>query len=173
MLKNILSIIICIFVIGASESIYAQTTNFKSYAVLVSGIAKNFRWPNYQGDFEIVVFGNSKVYHELLSMTHQKKIEGMDIKVTMTDKIFDIDAPKIIYLSDGKSSMLNEITQKVVGKPIMVICEREGLFKKGAGMSFIINTNNQLRLDINETDLLERNIKAPYNMILMLANEKI
>jgi hypothetical protein len=173
MLKSIKNIIAITVFLGCFEFANAQTTNFKSYAVLVSGIAKNFQWPANQGDFEIMVFGNSRVYNELLSLINQKKIEGVEVKVSNTDKIFDIDSPKIIYLSDGKSSMLNEIIARAQGKPIVIIAEREGLFKRGAGMSFVINSSNQLRLDINETDLVKRNIKAPINVLMMLANEKI
>jgi hypothetical protein len=167
------NVIVIIVFLGCFEIVNAQTTNYKSYAVLVSGIAKNFQWPANQLDFEIIVFGNSKVYNELLPLINQKKIEGVEVKVTTTDKIFDINSPKIIYLSDGKSSMLNEIMVRTQGKPIVIIAEREGLFKRGAGMSFVINPSNQLRLDINETDLINRNIKAPINVLMMLANEKI
>lgn len=156
-----------------SQEALAQTTNYKSYAILVSGIAKNFRWPDYSGNFEIMVFGNSKVIPELEAINSQKKVEGLDIVVTNSENLSDIDSPKIIYLSDGKSSMLSEIAAKVSEKPTVIISEREGLFKKGAEMSFVINSQNQLRLDINQSGLSKKNIKVPTSVLTMLVNEKI
>jgi hypothetical protein len=172
-MQYIKPILLLTLLTGCFEIACSQTTNFKNYAVLVSGIARNFQWPDHQGHFEILVFGNSRVYNELMTLIDQKKIDGIDVKIIHTDKVIDIDSPRIIYLSDGRSSMLSDIMAKVEGKPTMIITEREGLFKRGAGMSFVINNSNQLRLDINETDLLKRNIKAPINVVMMLANDKI
>jgi hypothetical protein len=173
MFNTVKPIILLVVFTACFQLANAQTTNFKNYAILISGIARNFHWPDSKDEFEIMVFGNSKVYNELLPLIDQKKIEGVEVKITQSDKIIDIESPKIIYLSDGRSSLLQDIMAKVEGKPTMVIAEREGLFKRGAGMSFVINSNNQLRLDINETDLSNRKIKAPINVIMMLSNQKI
>lgn len=168
---GILTLVAFIFVGGGMAT--AQTTNYKSYAILVLGIAKNVYWPDYKGDFEIMVVGSPKMYEELAVLSNQKKIEGSDIKITLSDKAEDIGMPRIIYLADSRSSLLNDVVVKIKDQPALIIAEREGLFKKGAGMSFVINENNQLRLDINLTDIERRQLKAPANVIAMLANEKI
>jgi hypothetical protein len=50
------------------------------------------------------------------------------------------------------------------GKSVMIISEREGLFKKGAGFSFILMDNGTLRCDINNTDLEKRQIRVSKNL---------
>jgi hypothetical protein len=47
---------------------------------------------------------------------------------------------------------------------VMVIAEREGLYKKGAGFSFVILDNNTLRYDINSTENEKRQIKVSHSL---------
>jgi len=46
----------------------------------------------------------------------------------------------------------------------MIISEREGLHKKGAGFSFVVMENGTLRCDINNTELEKRQIKLSKNL---------
>ncbi|HEY8935251.1 MAG TPA: YfiR family protein, partial [Cyclobacteriaceae bacterium] len=89
-----------------------------------------------------------------------KMINGLPVRVTQTENITDIDNQEVVYLSDGKSSLLDDLLKSIAHKSIMVITEREGLFKKGAGFSFILTDNNTLRFDINNTELEKRQIKV-------------
>jgi hypothetical protein len=78
----------------------------------------------------------------------------------------------IVYVSDGKSSSLDDVLKTKHGKPVMVITEREGLFKKGAGLSFVVLDNSTLRFDINNTELEKRQIKISKSLTA-LANSII
>jgi hypothetical protein len=60
--------------------------------------------------------------------------------------------------------MIDEVLKATAGKSIMIVTEREGLHKKGAGFSFFVNENNNLRFDINNTELEKRNIKVAKNL---------
>ena len=75
-------------------------------------------------------------------------------------------------MAGGKSSELAELLKKLEGKPVMIIAEREGLFKKGANFSFVVLDNNMLRFDINKKELESHQIKISKNLI-SLANETI
>lgn len=150
----------------------AQTTNYQVYSVFVVSIAKYSSWPQSDAkDFKIIVLGKSKVYEELLKATVNKDIQGRKILIQQTEEI-PRDEPQIIYVSDGRSSQLNELMKAFSGKPVMIIAEREGLFKKGANFSFVVLENNALRFDINRKELENRQIKISQNLI-SLANETI
>jgi hypothetical protein len=127
-------------------------------------IAKYSVWPPSGTEFQITVFGKSKVYDELIKLSGNKTINGMAMKVNQTENVNDLGRQQIIYLSDNKSGSLDEILKITQGKSIMVITEREGLFKKGAGFSFVLLDNNTLRFDINNTDLEKRQIKVSKNL---------
>lgn len=160
-----------LLITGLSFSSAAQTTNYQVYALFVINIAKYSSWPNLEGDFYITVFGKSKAYDELMKQ-HGKNVNGHVIRVTQVDNVREIGQPHILYLPDGKSSSLDDILKVTDGKATMVISEREGLYKKGAGFSFVIMENSTLRYDINNTELEKRQIKVSKNLS-GLANSSI
>ncbi len=148
----------------ASFAAGAQTTNYQVHSLFVLNIAKYSEWPTADAEFHIVVFGKSKMYDELIKLTTGKNINGHTIKVTQAEAVTDIGSANIIFLADGKSGNLDEIIKATEGKSIMIIAEREGLHKKGAGFSFMLTENNTLRYDINNSVLARRNIKVSKNL---------
>jgi hypothetical protein len=156
-------VIVTAMVLGAVHA-KGQTTNYQVHSLFVINIAKYSTWPAHGGDFQVTVFGKSKVFDELVKQSTGKHINGQPIKVVQADNLTEIGSPQIIYLADGKSSALDEILKATEGKSVLIIAEREGLFKKGAGFSFIILDNNTLRYDINGTEIEKRQIKVSKNL---------
>jgi hypothetical protein len=146
-----------------SVSLQAQTTNYQVYSLYVVNIAKYSSWPAVNGEFKITVLGKSKVYEEL-SKQNGKVVNGHTMKINQVDDISKIDQPQIIYLADGKSSALDDLIKMTEGKSVMIICEREGLHKRGAGFSFVVMENGTLRCDINASELEKRQIKLSKNL---------
>jgi RNA-binding protein YhbY len=168
---NRIKIIVIALIWMLSLSVSAQTTNYQVYSLFVVNIARYSSWPNASTDMEITIIGKSKVYEELLKQ-NGKNVNGRIIKVKQVENITDIGQPNILYVADGKSGAIDKILETIEGKPVLVIGEREGLFKKGAGFSFVILDNNTLRYDINNTDLEKRQIKLSKNLS-SLANVSI
>ena len=146
-----------------SVTVKAQTTNYQVYSLYVVNIAKYSSWPSVPGEFNITVFGKSKVYDELLKQ-NGKIVNGHAVKVKQAESVDDIGEPQIIYLADGKSSALDELLKATDGKSVMIISEREGLHKRGAGFSFVVMENGTLRCDINNTELEKRQIRISKNL---------
>jgi hypothetical protein len=152
---------------------YAQTTNHQVYAVFVVSIAKYSSWPETEAkEFKITVLGKSKVYEELTKATANKDIHGKKIIVTQTVDIQSVSDSQIVYLPDGNSSQLMELQKFITGKSVMIIAEREGLFKKGASFSFVVLDNNTLRFDINRKESESHQIRISQSLS-SLANEVI
>jgi hypothetical protein len=103
-------------------------------------------------------------FDELTKIVAGKNVNGLTIKVIQADDIAGIANAQMVFLADGKSGDLNEILKATESKPVMVIAEREGLFKKGAGFSFVLMDNNTLRYDINHAELEKRQIKVSKNL---------
>lgn len=145
-------------------STQAQTTNYQAYSVFVYGMTKYMSWPSSnKTEFTIVVFGKSKVYDEMMKGLSGKTVNGLMIKIVQAEDITSVGEPHILYVSEGKSGQLDEIKRTTSGKAVLIIGEREGLHKKGAGMSFIA-IDNKLRIDINNGELTGRNIKTSTQM---------
>ncbi|MBA4056545.1 MAG: hypothetical protein C0490_17655 [Marivirga sp.] len=148
-----------------------QTTNYQVYALFVVNIVKYSSFPNPGNELQIAVYGKSKVYDELLKQ-NGKNVNGHNLKTFQAESITDLNQAQVIYLADGRSAALDEIVKATEGKPVLIICEREGLFKKGAGFSFMITENSTLRFDINNTELEKRLIKISKSLTA-LANSMI
>ena len=154
-----------------AQQAIAQTTNHPVYALYVVNIAKYSEWPNGVSELKISVLGKTKVYDELLKH-NGKTVNGHVLKVTQIEEITEIGDAHILYVADGRSGALSDVIVQTESKPLLIIGEREGLFKKGAGFSFIVMENNTLRFDINATQLEKRNIKVSKNLTT-LANSSI
>lgn len=154
----IIFIFLAVVFLGKASTATAQTTNYQVYALFVVNIAKYSEFPQLQGELEIVSYGKSKAYDELIKQ-NGKNVNGHALKVTLTEDLNALQKASVIYLADNRSSALDEIVKATEGKPVMIICEREGLFRKGAGLSFVITENNTLRFDVNSGELERRQIK--------------
>jgi len=161
-MKKALYTFLFIFCFAAAS--VAQTTNYQVYSVFVMSIARYSSWPTSAGDFKITVIGKSKVYDELLRVSQTKDVNGKKIVVTQAEDLSQIGDCNIVYVSDNKSSTLDEIAKKFEGKPVMIITEREGLYKKGASFSFVIIEESKLRFDINKSDLEKKQIKISQSL---------
>jgi hypothetical protein len=156
-MKNKISIVLLI--LSFSFAAQAQTTNYQAYSVFVFGISKYMQWPEYSNnEFLIVVVGKSKAYDEMAKGLTGRVMNGKPVKVVQADDYASLN-PQILYIPDGKSGMIDEVIKNTSGKPILIIGEREGLFKKGAGMSFIA-IDDKLRIDFNNKELTSRQIKV-------------
>ena len=148
-----------IFFTMVTVTAYTQTTNYSVHALYVFNIAKYSAWPAVNGELKVNVYGKTKAYDHLLKH-NGKNVNGHILKISQIENTQDIRDAHIVYLADSKSSVIDEVLAHTQGKSIMIIGEREGLFKKGAGFSFVILENNTLRFDINTTELEKRNIKV-------------
>jgi hypothetical protein len=148
----------------------AQTTNHQVYALFIVNIAKYSSWPTAHTEMQITVFGKTKVYDELMKQ-NGRNVNGT-VKISQVDEVGALGSPNIIYLADGKSGSLDDVLKAMEGKPVLIITEREGLYKRGAGFSFVVLENSTLRFDINSTDLEKRQIKVAKNLAA-LANATI
>jgi hypothetical protein len=171
-MKRMIKTLTVIAIVLGSVQAVAQTTNYQVHSLFVMNIAKYSTWPSQGSEFVITVFGKSKMYDELLKHSAGKSINGLPVKIVQTDNVDEIGNAKILLLADSKSSALDEVLKITEGKAIMVIAEREGLYKKGANFSFVVMDNNTLRFDMNNAVNEKRQIKVSHSLV-SLANSVI
>jgi hypothetical protein len=150
---------------------FGQTTNYHVFALYVVNIAKYSSWPNMNGELRVAVYGKTKVLEELMKQ-NGKVVNGSTLKVFQIEGPESLADAHIVYVADGKSNNVEELVTATIGKPVMIITEREGLHKKGAGFSFLITESNSLRFDMNHSELEKRAVKVSKS-ITTLANSSI
>src|SRR5690348_13539711 len=160
------------FLLCAALYVSAQTTNYQAYSVFVYGLSKYTSWPTAgKTEFTIAVLGKSKAYEEMVKAYAGKTISGLPMKVIQVDDLPASLEPQILYVSEGKSGLIETLSKQTEGKPVLILAEREGSHKKGATMSFIA-IDTKLRLDINAKELQHRQIKIS-TQLQALTNEVI
>lgn len=160
---KLLKIILFTGLVLAGYCANSQTTNYQVYSLYVINIARYTSWPSSTGELRVAVLGKSRVYEELLKH-NGKVVNGQTMKVMQVESAADIGDAHIVYVPDGKTSAFEDVFKKTSGQPVMIIGEREGLHKKGAGFSFVVMDNGTLRCDMNNTELEKRQIKVSKNL---------
>jgi hypothetical protein len=160
-----------IFVGLVSVGAFSQTTNYKAHTIFVFSIAKYSQWPaNDKGEFVITVLGKSKLYDELTSSSANHTISGKKISVIAVNDVSEIKETNMVVVSDGKSNSLPDLIKATANQPVMIITEREGLHKKGAGVSFFVNDAGKLNFDLNLTEMNKRTLTLSKSLTSLAAS---
>ena len=162
-------ILTIVLVLGAGkmDRAHAQDVDYKSYTLFLYNFMKYVEWPSTDGDFIIGVAGESPVKKELQELAKNKKAKGRQIVVISAVTPGDALLCNMIFIPSSKSVELKAILEKVKGKSVFVVAEREGLAKKGAGISFAVDDDDALKFDINKSTLDSQNLKIA-NILMQL-----
>ena len=164
-------LLLLIFVCLISSIVSAQTTNYKAHAIFLFSIAKYSQWPSGPGNqFTIVVLGKTKLYDELAATSANHSINGLKVSVVQADDVSEIKQPQMVLVADSKSSALTDLVKITANQPVMIVTEREGLHKKGAGVSFFVNDSGKLNFDLNLTEMNKRAITLSKSLSALAAS---
>ena len=128
----------------------AQNEMFK--ALFMYNFTKNVEWPAEmrQGDFVIVVLGDSPVIGELEKVAATKKVGQQNIVVKKAANVGAIDKCHILYLPEGKSGDFGAVLSKVEGKSVLLVTDKSGLAQQGACINYVI-VGGKLNFEINKS----------------------
>ncbi len=121
-------------------SSFAKVQNhYPMYGVFFYNFTKYIQWPDdyNQGDFEILVLGDTPMTAELSKLAERKKVNGRSIKVTAISSVNDIRKCQVLFLASSSSNIITEVTKKIKGLSILLVTEKDGLGKKGASINYI------------------------------------
>lgn len=151
-------LIILTFVL-ASIAVHAQ--NYKLHPLYVFSFTRYVQWPEAynQGDFEIVVLGDSPIIEELNKMAQVKKVGDRQIKVTKVNSVSEIKKCNIIFVPNTRSTQVGEVVAKVGTQPMLVITEEPGLTAKGSDINFVTK-DGKLAFELNQAAISKQNLKV-------------
>jgi len=142
-------------------SIVANSQSYKQHPLFIYSFARYIQWPDAynEGDFEILVFGNSPIVEELKAMAKAKKIGDRTIKVTKINTTAEIRKCNMLFLPVDQSGKHVEVLQKVGVQSILVITEQPGLGALGSCINFITK-DGKLAFELNQAAFTKQNLKA-------------
>lgn len=130
----------------------AQEVNYKAYSVYVYNFIKYIEWPEETkaDEFVIAIVGDSPIIKDLKVLAASKKANGKAIVIKKFASIEEVDHCKILYVSNSvKNSMLKLAIEKTKTLSALLITEREGQAKKGAGINFVTLEDETLKFEVN------------------------
>ena len=173
-MRNIRSIYLCgklllvlLFIRGISSTCAAQDVDYKAYTLFVYNFMKYVEWPEAQskGDFVVGVFGDSPIQKELAGLASTKKLKGRNITIKTITKSEEAAGCQLLYVPSSKSGNIKALKEQMMGKPILIVGEREGLAKKGAELSFVTLDDDALKFDINKKEIELHQLKISSQLI--------
>lgn len=151
--------------LGRTERAQGQDVDYKAYTLFLYNFMKYVEWPDNEGDFVIGVVGESPVKKELQELAKTKKAKGRQIVVISIATPTDALLCNMVYIPTSKSSELKALLEKVKDKSILIVAEREGMAKRGAGISFVIDDDDALKFDINKSVIDSHSLKIASMLI--------
>lgn len=149
-----------LFVILSVTLSVAHAQNYKLHTVFIYSFTRYVIWPESynQGDFEILVLGDSPIVGALDEMAKAKKVGDRPIKVTKINNPSEIRKCNILFIPASKSGQLTDVMSKVANQSILVITEEPGLGAKGSVINFIMK-EGKLAFELNQSAVAKQNFK--------------
>lgn len=156
MIKHVVTIALLLFFVGG----FAQTEAlFKS--VFIYNFANMIDWPaNYKtGDFVITVLGETPIYDELAKMSAVKKVGSQTIVVKKIKSASELSASQIVVVAESKTSELSGVIARIGDNSTLVVADKPGLVKSGAGISFALEAG-KIRFELSKANTTKNGLKT-------------
>jgi hypothetical protein len=139
----------------------AFAQGYKLHSVYIYGFTRYVEWPSAynEGDFEILVLGDSPIIDQLKEMAGAKKVGERSIKVTRISSPAEIRKCNILFVPAAQSTQFATVLTKTGNQSIMVITEEPGLGAKGSDINFITK-DGRLAFELNQAAASKRNLKV-------------
>ena len=141
--------------------VLAHAQNYKQYTIFIYSFTRYIQWPDpyNQGDFEILVLGDTPLLDELKAMAQHKKIGDRVIKVTKITSTAEIRKCHMLFIPADRPEKLGDVLQKVCTQSVLVITEQAGLGAQGSCVNFITK-DGKLAFELSQSALTKQNLKA-------------
>ncbi|MBS2209856.1 YfiR family protein [Carboxylicivirga mesophila] len=163
MRKSIL--LICVLCLGALLSeMKGQTATFK--ALFLYNFTKNIDWPAEANgsDLVITILGDDDVSAELEKIAKVKKAGNKSIKIVQARSVKEVGDSHIVFLGAAKSALMQTLSYEQQDKPVLLVADKGGLCKQGAGISFV-TISGKLRYEICPALIESHNLKVTQKII--------
>lgn len=159
-------ILVMLLCLGIGQTISAQESRYQ--ALFIYNFTRYIQWPSINSsEFVIGVLGKSDVYEELQKVMSDKRIGAHSVSVKKFNRSSEIGNCQVLYISGEFTAEVSQIASTATGKNVLIITERPGMARKGAGISFALEDGKQ-RFEISKTNV-ERNGLLINNQLLDMA----
>lgn len=137
-----------------------QAQNYKQHPLFIYSFTRYVQWPEAysQGDFEILVLGDTPLMDELKVLA-TKKVGERAIKIVKISSVAEIRKCNMLFVPADKSDKITDILQKIDTQSVLLMTEQPGLGAQGSCINFITK-EGRLAFELNQAAFTKRNLKA-------------
>lgn len=167
MKKRIYIFILISLTIGSVSANQYDENTLKS--VFIEKFTRFIEWPsdsdviNKEIPFRLGVYGDTPMLKIIDNIYSKEPIQEKKVEIIRIEKhnIFDCD---LLLISNEKEENINEIIEKLKGKPILTIGESSIFAKHGAMISYKIE-DNRIKFIINQRKAAESGFRVSYHLL--------
>jgi len=134
---------------------FAQKLNYELVSMYVYNFTKFIEWPpdKTNSDFVVGVYGSSPLTAMLNKYISAKHVGMRTIVIKQVSTPAELNGCSIVFLPASESGKLKQLNDQLKGKPILIVGEKYGLSKKGAGISIFLDEDddNKTKFEISKT----------------------
>jgi hypothetical protein len=140
---------------------FSQTQNYQTHTLFMYSFTRFIQWPpeESQGDFEIVVLGESPILSELKVMAEKKKAGSRIIHVSKINSLAEYKKSHILYMGTDWTSKFPEVAAKLGEDPVLLVTEQAALANKGC-INFVNNKEGKLSFELNKPSIDKHKLKV-------------
>lgn len=171
MKKFLLIYVLSFFFISADLVKYSAppppdaTTKIKS--TFLYNFTKYIEWPaSYkQGSFIIAIVGNYTLYNDVSAFFVGKKLGSQDYEIKYFATASDINTKcHIIFVPNDYTGSMSDVVSKAKGKSTLIITDKPGGAKQGAGINFV-SIDNKQKFELNKTVVEKYDLKVSSSLV--------
>jgi len=153
-------VLLCAFALLTIAS-FGQGQSYQTHTLFMYSFTRFIQWPpeDSQGDFEIVVLGESPILSELRVMAERKKAGSRIIHVSKINSLAEYKKSHILYIGTDWSSKFPEVAAKIGDEPVLLVTEQASAPNKG-GVNFVNNKEGKLSFELNRPSLDKHRLKV-------------
>ena len=157
MKRTVLLNLITLFAVAA----FGQTQSYQTHTLFMYSFTRFVQWPpeESQGDFEIVVLGESPILSELKVMAEKKKAGSRIIHVSKISSMAEYKKSHILYMGTDWTSKFPEVASKIGEDPVLLVTEQAAAANKGC-INFVNNKDGKLSFELNRPSIDKHKLKV-------------
>lgn len=163
--------ILVAFLIQLPSDSFAQFSEYRVKALLISKITEYIEWPDSlnilsdTGNVIICIFGDNPFGKSLDDVFIKEKIKIKDKAVTLRyiDDMTKLKNCHILYICSSEKENLTKTLLKTKNKQILTVSDSPGFCEWGVHINFYVQ-NNKTRFELNESSMLKSGFNVDYHL---------
>jgi hypothetical protein len=159
-MKNLL-ISTVVLILSASISTFSngQGSSGQTYATFLYSFARySSSEESSEKEYRITILGEANYLADVITYLKSKVVNGKPMKITLVRNVDELVKADLVFITNNKSIDLDKVNSITNGHSTLIVAEGEGLYKKGASVSFT-NSDNSIGFEINSLELKKRRVK--------------